>query len=246
MMRSMKGTCSTSGTPRPGESSLGGATICAMSPPAMSISVLNSRSSSLPTTGSARRRVPCSQVETTPAWPAAVICRRSAVCSWSWLFFAAMVSAGTSTAASAMTTRTAAPHARSRSRRPGSGRSLGIEKSSGSLAALLRFVISLSLRSAPSGGLEGCGGILAIEVRPARRLVHRVLGHVVAVLLVREDQVREAVEDQDVAERIDSEDSMADAADAVHQDDRSEEHTYELQSLMRNSYAVFCLKKKKI
>src|SRR3546814_9678810 len=29
------------------------------------------------------------------------------------------------------------------------------------------------------------------------------------------------------------------------QDDRSEEHTSELQSLMRNSYAVFCLKKKK-
>src|SRR3546814_9253959 len=36
----------------------------------------------------------------------------------------------------------------------------------------------------------------------------------------------------------------------VHRDDadvldRSEEHTSELQSLMRNSYAVFCLKKKK-
>src|SRR3546814_7265426 len=29
-------------------------------------------------------------------------------------------------------------------------------------------------------------------------------------------------------------------------DDRSEEHTSELQSLMRNSYAVFCLKKKNI
>src|SRR3546814_8593018 len=29
------------------------------------------------------------------------------------------------------------------------------------------------------------------------------------------------------------------------QDDRSEEHTSELQSLMRISYAVFCLKKKK-
>src|SRR3546814_6553019 len=28
-------------------------------------------------------------------------------------------------------------------------------------------------------------------------------------------------------------------------DRRSEEHTSELQSLMRNSYAVFCLKKKK-
>src|SRR3546814_10077794 len=28
------------------------------------------------------------------------------------------------------------------------------------------------------------------------------------------------------------------------QHDRTEEHTYELQSLMRSSYAVFCLKKK--
>src|SRR3546814_6457470 len=31
----------------------------------------------------------------------------------------------------------------------------------------------------------------------------------------------------------------------VHCNDRSEEHTSELQSLMRISYAVFCLKKKK-
>src|SRR3546814_1158473 len=31
----------------------------------------------------------------------------------------------------------------------------------------------------------------------------------------------------------------------VYVDDRSEEHTSELQSLMRSSYAVFCLKKKK-
>src|SRR3546814_4789543 len=30
-----------------------------------------------------------------------------------------------------------------------------------------------------------------------------------------------------------------------HDEDRSEEHTSELQSLMRISYAVFCLKKKK-
>src|SRR3546814_2162682 len=35
-------------------------------------------------------------------------------------------------------------------------------------------------------------------------------------------------------------------AGLVHvQVERAEEHTYELQSLMRNSYAVFCLKKKK-
>src|SRR3546814_5619079 len=34
--------------------------------------------------------------------------------------------------------------------------------------------------------------------------------------------------------------------DGAMPDDRSEEHTSELQSLMRISYAVFCLKKKKI
>src|SRR3546814_2616695 len=32
--------------------------------------------------------------------------------------------------------------------------------------------------------------------------------------------------------------------DIVHRPERSEEHTSELQSLMRISYAVFCLKKK--
>src|SRR3546814_1652133 len=37
---------------------------------------------------------------------------------------------------------------------------------------------------------------------------------------------------------------MAACCPADH--DRSEEHTSELQSLMRNSYAVFCLKKKKL
>src|SRR3546814_1921620 len=35
------------------------------------------------------------------------------------------------------------------------------------------------------------------------------------------------------------------ACDPVHELDRSEEHTSELQSLMRISYAVFCLKKKR-
>src|SRR3546814_4519296 len=38
----------------------------------------------------------------------------------------------------------------------------------------------------------------------------------------------------------------AQSADAGGHPVRSEEHTSELQSLMRNSYAVFCLKKKKI
>src|SRR3546814_2237459 len=55
---------------------------------------------------------------------------------------------------------------------------------------------------------------------------------------------------QDVADlrlAIDWDDGIADkAADTTSQVDyRSEEHTSELQSLMRISYAVFCLKKKK-
>src|SRR3546814_3557737 len=36
-----------------------------------------------------------------------------------------------------------------------------------------------------------------------------------------------------------------DGAVAADRADRSEEHTSELQSLMRNSYTVYCLKKKK-
>src|SRR3546814_5543635 len=38
---------------------------------------------------------------------------------------------------------------------------------------------------------------------------------------------------------------LADVGDVGNRIDRSEEHTSELQSLMRISYAVFCLKKKK-
>src|SRR3546814_5871507 len=46
---------------------------------------------------------------------------------------------------------------------------------------------------------------------------------------------------------VDNDDQFAALADRVsdRMDKRSEEHTSELQSLMRNSYAVFCLKKKK-
>src|SRR3546814_13021667 len=47
------------------------------------------------------------------------------------------------------------------------------------------------------------------------------------------------------ADRIDSLLQSRIAAPAFGDDIRSEEHTSELQSLMRISYAVFCLKKKK-
>src|SRR3546814_3270084 len=39
--------------------------------------------------------------------------------------------------------------------------------------------------------------------------------------------------------------AAADIMSGIHAAVRSEEHTSELQSLMRNSYSVFCLKKKK-
>src|SRR3546814_6997225 len=39
--------------------------------------------------------------------------------------------------------------------------------------------------------------------------------------------------------------AIEEACEVVGQGERSEEHTSELQSLMRISYAVFCLKKKK-
>src|SRR3546814_11312718 len=52
----------------------------------------------------------------------------------------------------------------------------------------------------------------------------------------RELQSRGAVPLGDIARHVDA---------AEEHRDRSEEHTSELQSLMRISYAVFCLKKKK-
>src|SRR3546814_3473060 len=55
------------------------------------------------------------------------------------------------------------------------------------------------------------------------------------------------VEVEDLEDRamlgVDWEQGCAAAGDLAHQQ-RSEEHTSELQSLMRISYAVFCLKKK--
>src|SRR3546814_3911889 len=51
------------------------------------------------------------------------------------------------------------------------------------------------------------------------------------------------VDDDDTPDEISS---ISRSAEALRLTARSEEHTSELQSLMRISYAVFCLKKKKI
>src|SRR3546814_7250705 len=58
-------------------------------------------------------------------------------------------------------------------------------------------------------------------------------------------QVSRLEERISVLERIAPEEGGK-AAQLADQIDRSEEHTSELQSLMRISYAVFCLKKKKL
>src|SRR3546814_2505533 len=51
--------------------------------------------------------------------------------------------------------------------------------------------------------------------------------------------------DHNCAPSVRSTDNQASCARIVPNPPRSEEHTSELQSLMRISYAVFCLKKKK-
>src|SRR3546814_10824807 len=58
----------------------------------------------------------------------------------------------------------------------------------------------------------------------------------------RIDRVRHAAWRVRFRDAVDAGQSADRGADAVH---RSEEHTSELQSLMRISYAVFCLNKKK-
>src|SRR3546814_6047633 len=82
-----------------------------------------------------------------------------------------------------------------------------------------------------------------------QRVLRRVrgFGFHLAALDLRQDS---AVHEEALAALLDDADWASRAADAqvdrLHGvlDGRSEEHTSELQSLMRTSYAVFCLKKK--
>src|SRR3546814_1104753 len=54
----------------------------------------------------------------------------------------------------------------------------------------------------------------------------------------------EAADLQDDRQRLGDVEGADDRQQELHVEGRSEEHTSELQSLMRSSYAVFCLKKK--
>src|SRR3546814_10522952 len=68
-----------------------------------------------------------------------------------------------------------------------------------------------------------------------------------SVRLDRQEQDSGERERQDTPPKEEADETPANRARATAAlpDDRSEEHTSELQSLMRISYAVFCLKKKK-
>src|SRR3546814_6479547 len=81
--------------------------------------------------------------------------------------------------------------------------------------------------------IQGCGSIRCVALpavmKPPRRSVRRVARH--------HDAVDHARRPQPCASRM--------AGGEVDIEKRSEEHTSEIQSLMRISYAVFCLKKKK-
>src|SRR3546814_3439190 len=81
---------------------------------------------------------------------------------------------------------------------------------------------------------------LRAPLQLARRLAE-VLARRVVVAVHAVASVRVGAAARRVAGRVQAEDLGAHGVGDVH---RSEEHTSELQSLMRISYAVFCLKKK--
>src|SRR3546814_8640209 len=106
--------------------------------------------------------------------------------------------------------------------------------------------------------ISGCAAVypqfrkLAVERRPADSQAARHFGHAAAIVADGEaDDVRLYVRERaNVAVGLIKHDSNAFVRKLrigrlVFAHRRSEEHTSELQSLMRISYAVFCLKKKK-
>src|SRR3546814_3351827 len=87
---------------------------------------------------------------------------------------------------------------------------------------------------------------MGVEVAEPARAAHAELAVALGVAVAEGDRV-EVVPDPQQVRRLAGADEARHARVGVlgGGGDRSEEHTSELQSLMRISYAVFCLKKKK-
>src|SRR3546814_5224344 len=74
---------------------------------------------------------------------------------------------------------------------------------------------------------------------PALHAAHPAVSHGITVLSAASADEDDSKDDNKASSKQSSE-----KEDMIQQAGRSEEHTSELQSLMRISYAVFCLKKK--
>src|SRR3546814_1770400 len=103
-------------------------------------------------------------------------------------------------------------------------------------------VCSSDLQSGPVAAELEEAGLSPVEALLLDSSGQPVAWRSLARLIARQDQGRQP--------KAPEEDSIADATEklvtgAPRLNARSEEHTSELQSLMRISYAVFCLKKKK-
>src|SRR3546814_5737062 len=88
-------------------------------------------------------------------------------------------------------------------------------------ATLFRSRQCRDVRFQPAQNYLAAGGKSGIEIHRRDDRFHRIGQHRIAAMATRLHLAR------------------------AHRQPRSEEHTSELQSLMRSSYAVFCLKKKK-
>src|SRR3546814_7925250 len=118
----------------------------------------------------------------------------------------------------------------------------------GQLGQLLAHVMSLSM------GTTGCTLLLLVFAAVGASLffgfswlhVAERVGLFIEKALRRLIELKAAREDRKVGQTKQAERDEIVVAKQVqlgHEQPRSEEHTSELQSLMRNSYAVFCLKK---
>src|SRR3546814_5261120 len=90
---------------------------------------------------------------------------------------------------------------------------------------------------------------VAVQVDDRQRPVQRLGAFADGRQRFAVDRVHPALDDTggegEESERGDRDDEQDTENTATHRLCRSEEHTSELQSLMRNSFAVFCLKKKR-
>src|SRR3546814_4076783 len=95
------------------------------------------------------------------------------------------------------------------------------------------------------GAVEEVAALLALKLDPALPAMKAVGVPEFAAYLAGEASLEQALARAQQATRRYAKRQMTWLRHQFIGNDRSEEHTSELQSLMRISYAVFCLKKKK-